>query len=47
MNQFGLYIICGIILMIGLGVFLRAYLLGNKSMQKIHKDANDRRKLSQ
>jgi hypothetical protein len=47
MNQFALYIICGIVLMLGLAIFLRAYLLGNKSMQKIHKDANDRRKLCQ
>ena len=46
MDQLGLYIICGIIFIFGLGVFLRAYILGNRSMQKMHKDKPENERLN-
>ena len=47
MDQLGLYIICGIILIFGLALFTRAYILGNRSMQKMHKDNPENEILNQ
>lgn len=38
MGQSGLYIICAVIALLGLGIFFRAYHYGNQSMNRIGKD---------
>jgi hypothetical protein len=47
MNGSSLYIVCGIIIVLALGMFLRAWILGNRSMQKFSKDHIQQNHLNQ